>query len=140
MKTAGMAVMMMAVMVLGGCANLKTGKKSTVTPQSSRPVTGQATVTPPAGKDVSAQLSTCLFEAGQLIKLSPEKYREQVNALYEDIRGAKYYASVAGNLSAATTDTITPLYQFRVNDACNTVSQLLLQELKQGSRVKEAQP
>lgn len=132
--------MMMAVMVLGGCANLKNGKKSTVTPQNSRPVTGQATVTPPAGKDVSAQLSTCLFEAGQLIKLSPEKYREQVNVLYEDIRGAKYYASVAGNLSAATTDTITPLYQFRVNDACNTVSQLLLQELKQGSRVKEAQP
>ncbi len=30
-------------------------------------------------------------------------------------------------------ETITPLYQFRVNDACNTISQSLLAELKKGA-------
>lgn len=140
MNNKGKAVLLVAVMVMSGCKAMQGGNKSTVSPRAGQPVTGTAVTMAPSGEGVRQQLSTCLFEAGQLVKLNPGKYREQVNTLYEDIRSAKYYASVAGNLSATTTDTITPLYQFRVNDACNTISQLLLAELKQGSTIKETKP
>ncbi|KNC93266.1 hypothetical protein GM31_20140 [Trabulsiella odontotermitis] len=92
----------------------------------------------PTGDGVKGQLTTCLFEADQLLKMNQEKYREPVNALYQNIRQAKYYASVAARLSAGNTDTLTPMYQYKVNDACNTVSQMLLTELKQGNTVMEA--
>ncbi|AHE72405.1 hypothetical protein M942_00190 [Enterobacter ludwigii] len=86
-----------------------------------------------AQADLQQHLATCLFEAEQLAKLNSDKYREPVNALYRNIRAAKYYATLAARMNTGSTDTLTPMYQFRVNDACNTVSQLLLGELKQGS-------
>lgn len=110
------------------------GNKTTVTPRPGQPVTAAPAppLSAPSGTEVKHQLATCLFEAEQLIKLNGTKYQAPVSALYRDIRAAKYYASLAGRLNATTTDTLTPMYQYRVNDACNTVSQLLLSELKQG--------
>ncbi|EDT0233599.1 hypothetical protein GPD67_003670 [Salmonella enterica] len=81
------------------------------------------------------QLATCLFEAEQLLKLNQEKHREPVSKLYQYIQAGKYYASVSTHLSTGTTDTLTPMYQYKINDACNTISQLLLSELKQGGVV-----
>ncbi|MBS3895070.1 hypothetical protein E0L31_027005 [Serratia marcescens] len=81
---------------------------------------------------VKKQLSICLFEAEQLLKINRDNYRAPVNALYQNIREAKYYASIAPEMSSGNTDTLTPMYQYRVNDACNTISQLLLAELKKG--------
>lgn len=144
MKKNGRITLLVLTVFLSGCQGLHAGKKSTVTPVPGKPVAAGASViagaTPPAASDgVRKQLATCLFEAEQLVKLNAGKYRGMVNTLYEDIHTAKYYASVAGNLSATTTDTITPLYQYRVNDTCNTISQALLGELKQGSAVKGPQ-
>jgi hypothetical protein len=138
MNNKSKTILLATMIMLVGCQGGLYGKKTTVSPRSGQPVTASGLSQPPSG--VRGQLSTCLFEADQLVKLNAGKYRGQVNALYEDIRAAKYYASVAGNLSTTTTDTITPMYQFRVNDACNTISQLLLTELKQGGVVKESQP
>lgn len=84
---------------------------------------------------VRKQLATCLFEAEQLLKLNQEKHREPVSKLYQYIQAGKYYASVSTHLSTGTTDTLTPMYQYKINDACNTISQLLLSELKQGGVV-----
>lgn len=144
MKKNGKIALLALTVLLSGCQGLSVGKKSTVTPAPGKPVARgtivTSGVTPPAASDsVRMQLATCLFEADQLVKLNAGKYRGMVNTLYENIHSAKYYASIAGNLSATTTDTITPLYQYRVNDVCNTISQALLGELKQGGPVKGPQ-
>lgn len=62
-----------------------------------------------------------------------KKYREQIDTLYRSIKATQYYASISNDLSNIMVETITPLYQFRVNDACNTISQSLLAELKKGA-------
>ncbi|MBH3035801.1 hypothetical protein I5M86_00140 [Serratia marcescens] len=87
-------------------------------------------MTVPVG--VRRQLETCLFEAKQLAQLKGGAYRQQVAELYRHLEAAKYYSSIAGELANSTTDTITPLYQYKVNDACNGISQSLLVELKKG--------
>jgi len=135
---------------LAGCALPSRGHPPTsvampvITPSApARPVrTGQpGTVPPSVVQDETASmtlpasghgpLNTCLFEAHQLAQMG-STYRPQVEALYRHLRAAKYYAAIAGELSGGTTDTITPLYQYRVNDACNAISQSLLAELKKG--------
>ncbi|WP_239686241.1 MULTISPECIES: hypothetical protein [Serratia] len=87
----------------------------------------------PLPPGLKQQLQTCLFEAKQLAALDNGAYRQQVAALYRQLQAARYYASIAAELSAGTTDTITPLYQYKVNDACHGISQSLLTELKKGS-------
>ncbi|MEI9745967.1 hypothetical protein [Enterobacter ludwigii] len=135
------AVLMVAV-ALSGCQGFKNPKRVTVTPVTGRPVLASVTTAhrvdapssgAPGDAGVQKQLTTCLFEAEQLARLNAVKYREPVNDLYRNIRAAKYYATLAARMNTGSTDTLTPMYQFRVNDACNTVSQLLLGELKQGS-------
>lgn len=132
----GKGVLLAVTLALTGCQGFGKGNKVTITPRAGQPVTG-ATLSAPAGEGIKGQLATCLFEADQLLKMNPAKYREPVNALYRDIRQAKYYAAVAARLSAGSTDTLTPMYQYKVNDACNTVSQMLLTEFKQGNTVME---
>lgn len=88
---------------------------------------------------INQTLSKCLFEASQLTKINSKKYHQPVNALYQNILAAKYYASVASKISDSNTDTLTPMYQFRVNDDCNAISQLLLNAFKQGEHVTESE-
>lgn len=101
--------------------------------------------TPPVGVDervaivregathgAPSSYSTCLFEAKQLAQLSAGAYRSQVESLYAQLRAAKAYAALEGSLPGSTTNTITPLYQYRINDTCNAISQALLAELKKG--------
>lgn len=124
-------VLLSVLIALGGCQGVK---KTTVTVSPGQPVLRSQTVAAKAPTDEATkkQLTTCLFEAEQLLKLNTEKYRQPVDTLYQYIRAAKYYASVSSSMSTGNTDTLTPMYQFKVNDACNTVSQLLLSALKQG--------
>lgn len=90
------------------------------------PSGGQAAYGPIAG------LQTCLFEAKQLAALSDGAYRPQVATLYHHLQVAKYYATIAGELTTGTTSLITPMYQYQIADACNGISQSLLIELKKG--------
>lgn len=87
---------------------------------------GQAAYGPIAG------LQTCLFEAKQLAALSDGVYRPQVATLYHHLRVAKYYATIAGQLTTGTASLITPMYQYQIADSCNGISQSLLIELKKG--------
>lgn len=140
-------------LLLTGCASTDGGghgatrtsepvPRAAVIPAGARGATGG---TPPAAMDervaltggesitgAQSALSTCLFEAKQLAQLSRGEYRSQVEALYAQLRAAKAYAALEGSLPGSTTNTITPLYQYRVNDACNGISQALLAELKKG--------
>lgn len=126
-------VLLSVLIALGGCQGVK---KTTVTASPGQPVlrsqAAAAKAKAPTDEATKKQLTTCLFEAEQLLKLNGDKYRQPVDTLYQYIRAAKYYASVSSSLSTGNTDTLTPMYQFKVNDACNTVSQLLLSALKQG--------
>lgn len=81
-----------------------------------------------AGLD--GRLSTCLYEAEQLNHLGTPAQKKLVTLLYLNIRAAQRYEPMAGKLDAGTNNTIGPLYQFAINDACNAVSQGLLTVLK----------
>lgn len=122
------------VMVLSGCQGIIKSQRVTVTPRAGVPVLSEK-VSPAmviSQGAVKKQLSICVFEAEQLLKINKDNYRVPVNTLYQNIREAKYYASIAPEMNSGSTDTLTPMYQYRVNDACNAISQLLLAELKKG--------
>lgn len=84
----------------------------------------------------SQRLQTCLAEARQLSSIGNGTYNNLVDSLRRSIAATKYYAGIAGQLSGNTQDTITPLYQYKINDTCNTISQSLLAELKKGDLLK----
>lgn len=84
----------------------------------------------------SQRLQTCLAEARQLSAIGNGTYNNLVDSLRRSIAATKYYAGIAGQLSGNTQDTITPLYQYKINDTCNTISQSLLAELKKGDLLK----
>ncbi|ELY6276436.1 hypothetical protein ACT47M_001528 [Cronobacter muytjensii] len=89
----------------------------------------------PVNNDTKLRLERCLAETKHLANINRDKYREQIDTLYRSIKATQYYASISNDLSNIMVDTITPLYQFRVNDACNTISQSLLAELKKGAGI-----
>ncbi|EKY3222478.1 hypothetical protein RBA45_000661 [Cronobacter dublinensis] len=112
-------------------------------PQTATAAAVQPTPTPvesmnqlaPVNDDTKLRLERCLAETKHLADINREKYREQIDTLYRSIKATQYYASISNDLSNIMVDTITPLYQFRVNDACNTISQSLLAELKKGAGI-----
>ncbi|HFI5337041.1 TPA: hypothetical protein ACGQS5_004787 [Serratia liquefaciens] len=135
-RLTGKGVLLMGVMGLSACGVWSDDGKgasgkpaSLVTPAKPE---GGGLAEAPADPKMKGQLETCLFEAKQLAKMGGGAYRSQVEAVYRNIQAAKEYATLADGLDDATADTLTPLYQFKVNDACNTVSQSLLGELKKG--------
>lgn len=142
MQRTGRVALVVTILTLSGCQTGMNHSRNDSTHDRAQAVPFAGSRTPvmtlvagdaSAQADLQQHLATCLFEAEQLAKLNSDKYREPVNDLYRNIRAAKYYATLAARMNTGSTDTLTPMYQFRVNDACNTVSQLLLGELKQGS-------
>lgn len=81
-------------------------------------------------------LNRCIFESSQLLKMNKNKYRYLVAKLYNEVDAAKYYATIVNNLNEVNINTLTPMYQYKVNDACNSISQAILAELKKGGSVK----
>ncbi|ELY4482317.1 hypothetical protein [Cronobacter turicensis] len=137
-KSIYMAAMMMS---LSACtAAPKSAPVKSTAPQAAS-VSAQPSPTPvesmnqlaPVSNDTKSRLERCLAETKHLSDINREKYREQIDTLYRSIKATQYYASISNDLSNIMVDTITPLYQFRVNDACNTISQSLLAELKKGA-------
>lgn len=82
--------------------------------------------------------ATCLFEAQSLLKLNKTRYAADVKALYDTLSAAKYYASVSSGVSGGVYSTITPYYRYRINDLCNTVSHLLLNEFKRDQSAQDS--
>ncbi|MBN6416922.1 hypothetical protein JZL99_22790 [Escherichia coli] len=76
-------------------------------------------------------LSTCLFEAGQLEKINPDKYKDKVNLLQAALKKQKYYNSIEGQVNDSTQKTLTPLYIFYIRDVCGDINYALGMELKQ---------
>ncbi|MGS4882829.1 hypothetical protein [Photobacterium damselae] len=81
---------------------------------------------------ISSNLKTCLFEANQLKHINKNKYNNQVYTLYKTISEVKYYTSIYKEINKDTKTTITPLYTYRINNLCNSISQSLMSELEKG--------
>ncbi|WP_133159666.1 MULTISPECIES: hypothetical protein [Lelliottia] len=75
-------------------------------------------------------MEVCLYEAEQLQRLGNTSQKSLVAGLYRNIRAAQAYTPMAQKLSPGTASTVTPLYEYAVNDACNSVEQALLSVLK----------
>lgn len=122
------------LIILGGCVPKKTATKGAA--QQSSP---QESVTVSTGESQFSQvaempadepyLHQCLNDADLLLKTN-KKYKDDVTALYRTIESAKHYASVSNKVSRNVSMTATPLYEFRVHDMCNNISNLVLKEMK----------
>lgn len=75
------------------------------------------------------KLGLCLQNADALVK-SNSKYKKDVDHLYQTLNSSKFYASISNNITSDVSSTITPLYEYKVNDLCNKISQNLINELK----------
>lgn len=108
-----MVVLMTSVFLLQGCAR-----------QHQKPVAAQ-----PVTADKMAPLEICLNEAKTLAEMN-NQYQKQVNELYTAINDAKFYASISNRINSGVSATITPLYDYTINEKCNAISQNLMKELK----------
>ncbi|WP_142982548.1 hypothetical protein [Klebsiella spallanzanii] len=71
----------------------------------------------------------CLTDAKTLSQLDV-KYEKNTRELYALVNNAKFYASVADDSSANVTSTITPFFDFKLNEICNGISTLLIEEFQ----------
>ncbi|HIE9359447.1 TPA: hypothetical protein ACXRUV_005111 [Klebsiella quasipneumoniae subsp. similipneumoniae] len=78
---------------------------------------------------VPNKLNACIYEAGALVKMN-DKYRNKVDELHKTLKDAKYYASISSQVTDHVRTTITPFYEYRVNDICNDISQDMMKEFK----------
>ncbi|WP_234262470.1 hypothetical protein [Klebsiella aerogenes] len=122
-------IVLTAIVSISGCTKHKTsglgGNNKTVSEQTSGKQASQS--------DTAQRLQKCLFEAEQLSKISGAKYASKKADLYHVIQSAKYYASISSDISSMTVESMTPYYQFKVNDICNDISWAMYNELKAGA-------
>ena len=78
-------------------------------------------------------LQQCIQDADALVKLD-NKFQKDSSELYGLINDAKFYASVSGQTSASVKSTITPLFEYKINDKCNSISQKLIKEFETRAR------
>lgn len=71
----------------------------------------------------------CLTDAKTLSQLD-KKYDTNIKELYSLVNNAKFYASVADDSSTNVTSTITPFFDFKLNELCNNISILLIDEFQ----------
>ncbi len=124
MKTHNVIYLTAIMALLQGCALQK-------------PIANDTAVKPPQNgyeevNEISSDLKTCLFEANQLKNIDKNKYDNQVYNLYKTISEVKYYTSIYKEINKDTKTTITPLYTYRINNICNSISQSLMSELEKG--------
>ncbi|MDG9984749.1 hypothetical protein [Klebsiella michiganensis] len=121
-----LALMCISVGLLHGCTNSKKPqsvliKKDVI--QNEQPAQVPA-------------LQQCIQDADALVKLD-KKFQQDSNELYGLINDAKFYASVSDQTSASVKSTITPLFEYKINDKCNSISQKLIKEFESRARKAE---
>lgn len=106
---------------LQGCTNYKTTEKKQIS-QNQQSSQAQA-------------LQQCVHNADVLVKLN-KNLQKDVSTLYVLIADAKFYASVSGQTSANVKSAVTPLFEYKINERCNSISQKLITEFEK--RAKKA--
>jgi hypothetical protein len=118
-----LALVCISVGLLQGCANIKKIDSALVNKDVNK--NEQST-------QVTA-LQQCIQDADALVKLD-KKFQKDSSELYSLINDAKFYASVSGQTSASVKSTITPLFEYKINDKCNSISQKLIKEFETRAR------
>ena len=118
-----LALVCISVGVLQGCTNIKKTDSALIKKDVSQ--TEQPAQVP--------ALQQCIQDADALVKLD-NKFQKDSSELYGVINDAKFYASVSGQTSASVKSTITPLFEYKINDKCNSISQKLIKEFETRAR------
>ena len=118
-----LALVCFSVGVLQGCTNIKKTDSALIKKDVSQ--TEQPAQVP--------ALQQCIQDADALVKLD-NKFQKDSSELYGLINDAKFYASVSGQTSASVKSTITPLFEYKINDKCNSISQKLIKEFETRAR------
>lgn len=118
-----LALVCISVGVLQGCTNIKKTDSALIKKDVSQ--TEQPAQVP--------ALQQCIQDADALVKLD-NKFQKDSSELYGLINDAKFYASVSGKTSASVKSTITPLFEYKINDKCNSISQKLIKEFETRAR------
>ena len=118
-----LALVCISVGVLQGCTNIKKTDSALIKKDVSQ--TEQPAQVP--------ALQQCIQDADALVKLD-NKFQKDSSELYGLINDAKFYASVSGQTSASVKSTITPLFEYKINDKCNRISQKLIKEFETRAR------
>ncbi|AVL84219.1 hypothetical protein M0J30_005083 [Klebsiella oxytoca] len=118
-----LALACISVGVLQGCTNIKKTDSALIKKDVSQ--TEQPAQVP--------ALQQCIQDADALVKLD-NKFQKDSSELYGLINDAKFYASVSGQTSASVKSTITPLFEYKINDKCNSISQKLIKEFETRAR------
>lgn len=126
-------IILAALISISGC----TTHKISTAGETQKRTSGQSAAAQSTQNDNAQRLQKCLFEADQLSKIPGNKYATKKADLYKVIRAAKYYASISDNVTPSTSESLTPYYQFKVNDLCNEISWSMYNELKAGAATSE---
>ena len=118
-----LALVCISVGVLQGCTNINKTDSALIKKDVSQ--TEQPAQVP--------ALQQCIQDADALVKLD-NKFQKDSSELYGLINDAKFYASVSGQTSASVKSTITPLFEYKINDKCNSISQKLIKEFETRAR------
>lgn len=118
-----LAFVCISVGLLQGCTNIKKTDSALIKKDVSQ--TEQPAQVP--------ALQQCIQDADALVKLD-NKFQKDSSELYGLINDAKFYASVSGQTSASVKSTITPLFEYKINDKCNSISQKLIKEFETRAR------
>ncbi|HBM3280040.1 TPA: hypothetical protein LVN30_005574 [Klebsiella oxytoca] len=71
----------------------------------------------------------CITDAKTLSQLDA-KYGKNTQELYSLVNNAKFYASIADDSSSNVSSTITPFFDYKLNEICNEISVLLIREFQ----------
>jgi len=111
------AAILISFTALQGCNNLKKNIQPTE-------------ITPPVNDKNASQLvylKQCLNNASELAKLN-KKYRSNYDEIHQLITETKSYSSFSDKTSESVTRVVTPLFEYKINYKCNTISHLLIEE------------
>ncbi|MRS89636.1 hypothetical protein GJV04_06255 [Enterobacteriaceae bacterium RIT714] len=78
----------------------------------------------------SGPFSYCVSEASSLVKINRAKYEKDYTNLVAMIKITKDYSGAIHHIRNDSQSIITPLYQYKINNICNEISQKLLAEMK----------
>lgn len=126
---------LLAVVLLNtGCHQNAVDQKNTVNP--SVPTLGKSS----SGLSSSAQtlsvptesegiVMTCQRELVALSKINQQLYMQKKSVFDELLASASAYASVRGEISVQTKDTLDALYKYKTQKICNDIEQSIRQAL-----------
>ena len=74
----------------------------------------------------------CITDAKTLSHLD-SKYEKSTKELYTLVNNAKFYASIADESSTNVSSTITPFFDYKLNEICNNISLMLIEEFQKNT-------